>query len=183
MADRSSPPFRRSLDVLTGTAVALTLVVVMVSVKRLDLYERAYGLTMLRLFSKTFAIWIGVVFVLFALSVAGLWRHRHWFLPAAAGAGLATLLVLNAVNPEAVVVRHNVAHARAGGRFDPGYLAELSDDAVPALVEAVPHLDTDAQDMVRAELCRQPLRPWHGWAASNLSHVGADERRQAFCAF
>ena len=57
-------------------------------------------------------------------------------------AGLVALLALNVANPEALVVRHNVAFAERTGRFDPLYLTDLSDDAVPALVDALPRLVT-----------------------------------------
>ena len=78
----------------------------------------------------------------------------------AAGTGLAALLALNVANPEAVVVRHNVDFAASSGRFDPGYLAELSDDAVPALEEALPRLQPDARARVLETICA--VRPASG---------------------
>jgi uncharacterized protein DUF4153 len=158
---------------LSLAAIALTEVIVIVAVRRLDLYERVFGLTMLRLYSKTFAVWIGVVFALLSLSVAGVAARRRWFLSAAAATGLALLLALDMVNPEAVVVRHNVAHAERSGRFDPAYLAELSDDAVPTLVGALPRLDQAARADVVSRLCPPQPDPWKGWAAYN------DARREA----
>lgn len=57
------------------------------------------------------------------------------------------------MNPEAVVVRHNVDRAVRTEKVDPGYLAELPDDAVPALVRALPDLPDPARGEVLAAVC------------------------------
>lgn len=146
-------PTRRSFLVLGEIAVALTLVIVLVAVRRLRLYDQAFGLTMLRLYSMLFAAWVAAVFVLLGCALAGLGRTRSWLVPGAAAVGLAGLLVVNAANPEAMVVRHNMAHFERTGRFDAGYAVGLSDDAVPALAEALPHLDDATQDRLLDGLC------------------------------
>jgi uncharacterized protein DUF4153 len=171
----------RLLFVLGEATVALTLVIVYVAVRRMDIYEQALGLTMLRLYVRLFSLWIGAVFVLLGLGLAGLGSGRSW-LPAAAGVvGLTVVLALNVVNPEAVVVRHNVAFAERTGRFDPAYLAELSEDAVPTLVEVLPRLQKPARRAIRAEICRGSPWPWTGWAASNLSRTRAGHAAAVAC--
>ena len=108
--DTSEGPTRGRIVRLSEACVGLTLVVVVSALRRLDLYENAYGLTMLRLYAAVFAGWIGVSLVLL-----GGWVHkrrdRAWFPAAAVGAGLAALLALNVINPEAIVVRRNVTLA------------------------------------------------------------------------
>ena len=181
--DVSDPADRRRFTVLAEAAVALTLVVVVVAVVRLGLYEQAFGFTMLRLYSKVFAAWIGVVFLLLALHLVGLGRGRQWLPSVAVAAGLLALLGLNLANPEAVVVRHNVAFAERTGRFDPVYLTDLSDDAVPALVAALPRLDPDARQVVLAQVCRMSPVGGDGrsWWASNISHRAAGHARATVC--
>jgi hypothetical protein len=142
-------------------AVALTLVIVAVAVRRLHLYEQAFGLTMLRLCSTVFALWVGAVFVLLAARLAGVGRGRQWFTSAAVGVGLAVLLALNLLNPEAVVVQRNAERPD----FDPVHALTLTPDAVPALVEA--GLGGDA--CAWAEKFDQ----WDGWLAWNLSRERA----------
>ena len=110
-SDRS----RRRLVLLSEVVIALTLVVVVSALRRLDLYENAYGLTMLRLYAAVFVGWIGVSLVLLGAWVAK-GGDRGWFPAAAVAAGLVAVLALNVVNPEAVVVRRNV---RAGGAVGP----------------------------------------------------------------
>ncbi|MCA1691254.1 MAG: DUF4173 domain-containing protein [Actinobacteria bacterium] len=177
---------RRRIVILAEAAVVLTLVVVLVALRRLGLYEEAFGLTMLRLYSQVFAVWVAVVFVALGLAVAGVGRGRAWFPAAAVVAGLVALLVLNVANPEALVVRHNVDHATRTGRFDPGYLAGLSDDAVPALVSSLSQLPAEAQATVRDLVCgsrsvRQDPSQFRGWAAWNHSREQAEEARAKLC--
>jgi hypothetical protein len=170
---------------LAEVAVALTLVIVVVALRRLALYEDAFGLTMLRLYSLVFALWVAAVFVALGAYLAGAGRDKAWFPPAAAAGGLLAVLVLNVVNPEALVVRHNVDHAARSGRFDPGYLAELSDDAVPALVDALPTLPPEAREAVREAVCAgsgSDDGPFTGWAAWNRSRAAADAARAEVCA-
>lgn len=172
----------RRFIALSEIVVVLTLLIVVVAIRRMRLYEQAYGLTMLRLYVELFTMWIGAVFVMLGLSVAGLWAPRAWLVPAAVAAGLVLLLGLNVANPESVVVRHNVAHAERTGRFDPAYLAELSEDAVPTLVGELPRLAEADRAEVLLRLCPpEPLR-FKGWAAYNVSLDVAYEKLVAACA-
>ncbi|HVF14098.1 MAG TPA: DUF4173 domain-containing protein [Acidimicrobiales bacterium] len=180
--DLSDPRDRRRFTVLAEVAVALTLVIVVVALVRLNLYEDAFGLTMLRLYATVLAVWIGVVFVLLAVDVGvGRGRGRQWLPSAAVAVGLLALLALNVANPEAMVVRHNVAFAERDGRFDPVYLTDLSDDAVPALVDALPRLGPDARRLVLERVCEMGSagvseRRW--WGSNASRRAAADARRE-----
>ena len=180
LTDLDDPATRRRFLLLGEAAVALTLVVVFVALRRLDLYQDAFGLTMLRLYSQVFAAWMGGVFVLLAAVMAGAGHGRSWLPATAAATGLAALLALNVANPEAMVVRHNVDFAASSGRFDPGYLAELSDDAVPALAEALPRLQPEARAQVLATICasRPSSRGFWGY---NGGVDGAVDARNRVC--
>lgn len=151
VASMPSVRSRRRFTVLAELTVALTGVILAVAVRRLGLYEEAYGWTMLRLVSKAGAIWLGVVLVLAAMRLAGFHRHREWLLPAALAAGFVIVLVLNAINPEAIVARHNLGLPR---EIDPAYLAtRLSDDALPTIVESLPSLDVAEGERLRSLVC------------------------------
>jgi hypothetical protein len=171
---------RRRLLLLSEVVIALTLVVVVSALRRLDLYENAYGLTMLRLYAAVFVGWTGVSLVLL-----GAWvlkgRDRAWFPAAAVAAGLAAVLALNLGNPEALVVRRNVALAQQSGRFDSHYLSWLSDDAVPELVRTLPRLPAPLQASVVSNICARPPRTTKGWAAWNAAHRAADDARRRVC--
>ena len=169
VTDLSHQAHARRFTVMSEAAIALTMVIVAVALRRLGLYQDAYGLTMLRLYSSVFAVWIGVVLVLAGLGLAGVAAERAWFPAAAAVAGLALLLGLNIANPEAMVVRHNVDRAVSTQKVDPAYLAELSDDAVPELVRALPRLPEPARQEVLDAVCASSERSFDGWAAANTS--------------
>ena len=162
----SGPRGRRLSRALALVAAALTLLVVYVSFRRLSLYEEAYGFTMLRLYSHVFAVWVGVVFMLFAAGLAGIHRRRDWFLGAAGLSALALLAAMNLLNPEALVVTQNLQRAAATHRLDADYLATLSTDAAPALAQS-------GDSRARHAACS--IRPaGSGWAAWNLSGAQAD---------
>jgi hypothetical protein len=171
---------RRRLLLLSQACIALTLVIVATALHRLDLYENAYGLTMLRFFAAAFVVWVGICLVLLGGWFAG-HRRRAWFPGVAIGAGLAGLLVLNLVNPEAIVVRRNMALAERSGRFDTGYLFELSDDAIPELVRSLPRLEAATRAEVLNHVCSRPATADGGWAAWNGSERAAIAARNRVC--
>lgn len=177
----------RRFTALSLAAVALTLVLVGVALRRLGLYEQAYGLTVLRLFAVLFAVWIGGVFVLLGLSIAGVgraraWcRARAWFVPAAIAFALAGLLGVNLANPEAIIVRRNVERLAGTERFDAWTLTRLSDDAVPALVDALPSLPPADAATVLDAVCAGDRRPAGGFWAANASRAAAADARRSVC--
>jgi hypothetical protein len=175
-------PARRSLVLLAEATVALTLVIVGVAVRRLDLYDDVFGLTMLRLSSTVAAWWIGAVFVLVGLAVAGVRRDHDWLAGAVTVVSLATLIGFNAVNPEAVVVRHNVARSTTEVPFDASYLTSLSDDAVPSLEDALDDLDPAGADRTTTAICAGgDTDPDDGPLAWNLSADRAQDVRDRLC--
>jgi hypothetical protein len=174
----ATPGQRTVFTILAEVAVALTLVVVVVAVRRLNLYEDAFGLTMLRLYSELFSYWIGAVFLFLGATLAGVGPGRGWFVGAAVAAGLALLLALNVVNPEAVVAGDQLAGTRQVRRTDAGYVASLSEDAIPAVAARLPGLDPVARADLRARLCAArpdgvPRSRFTGWAAWNLGRERA----------
>jgi hypothetical protein len=173
VADREVSGVR--FTVLAEACIALTLLIVAVSLRRLDLYEDAYGWTMLRLIVKASAVWLAIAFVLLGVRLGGVAPRRSWLLPTLAGTALAIGLGLNVADPEAAVVRHDVGRADA----DAAYLTSLSDDAVPTLVDALPSLPPDVRAQVLAGLCPRPAeRAGLSW---NRSAARAERARDRVC--
>jgi hypothetical protein len=167
---------------LSEIAVVLTLVLVAGAVRRLGLYEQAYGLTLLRLWSLVFALWLGGVFVLLGVSLSGTVRtSRAWFVPAAMALGLAGLLILNVANPEALIVRRNIDRFAAADKVDVDQLLELSDDAVPALLDALSRLSPQAAVAVRSGVCDGPRHADGGFWSFNVAEDAAIEARNQHC--
>ena len=164
---------------LAALVPCLALGLVVVSLRRMGLYDHAFGLTMLRLWVMGAAAWMGVVLVLIAAHNAGVVARREWVLGAATLAALVLVLVADVANPEAFVVRHNLARSSQGAELDTAYLAELSDDAVPALATAFARADSlTQQQLVVALHCDDERR---GAATLNLAVRRAASPRRAAC--
>jgi hypothetical protein len=114
----------RPLTLLLGLLCALTLVVLASALKRLELYEEAFGFTRLRLLAHAGILWLGALFVLIVA------LHRTGWLPRATVAmSAAAALAFALSNPDGRIAAHNLERHSV----DVFYLRELSADAAPAL--------------------------------------------------
>lgn len=179
--DLSTALRQRTFLILAESAVVLTLAIVVVAVRRLHLYEQAYGLTLQRLFASVFALWVGGVFVLLAVSLAGVHRQRRWLVSAAISFGLVCVVALDVVNPERLVVARNVDHYERTAKLDVDHLAGLSDDAVPAIAGALPRLDPATRAALHERLCTPDGSPRPDWLARSRSADLADRARAGVC--
>jgi hypothetical protein len=154
---KENPAHERVFRALAGAHIILLFVVMASAVRRMLLYQSEYGLTELRLYTTAFIAWLGLVFVWFILTV--LRGRREQFAFGMIIAGFLVIAALHFINPDALIVRTNVAHARAGRGFDAAYALSLSADAVPALIESLPELkDQRDQRYLAVELLEQ----WSG---------------------
>ena len=148
------PAHERVLRLLSGSLVALLFVVMASALQRMNLYTQEYGLTELRLYTTAFMFWIATVLIWFLLTV--LRGHRRYFAFGALVTGFLAIATLNALNPDALIVRANVARLEVGEeRFDAPYLASLSADAVPSLIETLPAMNEDDHRAVEEGLRRR----------------------------
>jgi hypothetical protein len=172
----------RRLTRLSLAIVGLTLVIVGVAIKRMMLYEDAYGLTMLRLYVVVFAAWLGLALLLVGALLVGVRRDRAWLPGVASLSLLGVLLALNVVNPEAVVARHNLTRPPTAAPVDESYLGDLSDDALPTIVDLLPRLDDSTRARVIAAVgCTGDDYGDQGWAAANLARANANRARAKLC--
>lgn len=123
------------LRIALGLLAAEALVVVGSALYRMHLYQEAYGFTQLRLLVDVFEAWLGVLVIAGLVAAVtgtaiagGLWLGRF-----ALVSGAVALLGIAAINPDAWIAEHNVSRYEETGKIDTDFLAELSDDAVPAL--------------------------------------------------
>jgi hypothetical protein len=164
---------RRVFAFLAAAAVVLTLVMVQSAVIRLGLYDAAFGLTLLRLYSTIFAWWIGAVLVLVGLALCGVGARRSWLPGAVACSALITLVLVNVVDPERMIMNRNLDRLHETGRFDTYHATGLSDDGLVVLVDRFDELGIQHRTEVRAELCGRS-RP-DPRATTNLSvRAGTD---------
>ena len=119
------------LRALLAALCALCLVVLASALKRLGLYEDAYGATRLRMLADANILWLGAVLVLVLATLAtgrSGWLPRAVVLVSACGA-----VAFAAVNPDGRIASRNVDRYLDGGRIDTDYLDELSADAAVPL--------------------------------------------------
>lgn len=132
-APRTTPQDRLWLRVAIGVLCVETLVVVASALYRMHVYQQAYGFTRLRLLVDVFEGWLGLLVL--AVLVSGVALKGTWLPRFALVSGVAALLGLAAINPDAWIARHNLDRLAETGKVDWYYLQELSDDAVPVLAE------------------------------------------------
>ena len=156
----------RALRVLLGLLCALTLVVLASALKRLGLYEEAFGFTRLRLLAHGGILWLGGLFVL--VLAAGALRNARWLPRATVALSAAFGLAFGLSNPDARIAEHNVARYERGGPIDLAYLSTLSPDATPVLVRLPATVDYDPLVLWEARLERDD-----GLAGANLGRARA----------
>lgn len=158
--------------VLAGVLLLLLGVVMASALQRMRLYQREYGLTELRVYTTAFMLWLAVVLAWAAVTV--LRSRRDLFAVGALASGFAAIFVLHALNPDALIARTNLDRPN----LDVAYLTHLSDDATPALVDALPSLDPALRAQLESELARRrdDSADWRTWNWSRSRGQSALER-------
>jgi uncharacterized protein DUF4153 len=144
----------------------LLLAVVMASaLARMRLYVGAFGLSEIRVYSTAFMLYLAGVFAWFAWTTLRGQGRRFAF--GALIQGFAVLGGLHLINPDAFIVRTNLARPPAERPFDGWYAASLSADAVPILLDALPRLEARARcaaaDGLLAQRRRLERDDWRNW--------------------
>jgi Domain of unknown function (DUF4173) len=162
---KDNPAHERVFRLLAGAQVFLLFVIMASAVRRMLLYQSEYGLTELRLYTTAFMAWLALVFIWFVATA--LRGQREQFACGALVAGLLVIMTLHVINPDALIVRTNVAHAQAGSIFDAHYASSLSADAAPALMESLPALKEHERRIIAAHILgvssSQAGADWRSW--------------------
>lgn len=137
---------------------------------RLRLYVHEFGLTTDRVYAAAAMTWIAFTLALYAGTVVR-GRPRR-FASGALLAGIAAVFVLAAFNPDARVAATNLA--RSSDRpVDIAYLIRLGDDAIPAIIARLDHLDPATRCDVVNTLKERHARPapadWQSWNAGTAA--------------
>ncbi len=136
VASRATVRDRVLVRVLLGLLGVFTLAVVASALYRMSLYQDAYGYTVLRVFVDGLELWFGLLVAMLLVALVRL--SASWVPRAVLVSGAVFTLGFAAMNPEAWVADRNIDRYEATGRIDTAYLASLSADAVPVLVDRLP---------------------------------------------
>ncbi len=191
LARRSSPLQRAAFLVLSVAMIGMVMVILASAIQRLNLYESAYGYTVLRLYSHAFAIWMAAVFVLFTVTLLA--ARPRLFVFGGFLAGMAYLLVMNLLNPDALIAQENIQRylqhqttqgERLSRHLDNEYLTTLSEDAVPIIVQVLDRLDRPVQAAVAQAYLEQltaleKQATEDGWPSFHLARYNALATLQA----
>lgn len=186
---RESEIHRRVFSGLGVALVALLLVMLVSAYQRLVLYEAAYGFSRLRTYTHIFLVWIGLLLV--ATIILEILHRERTFAFAMLVASFGFAISLSLLNVDAFIVKQNIQREINGaeepfkkdGRaaLDAQYFLDLSDDAVPALVDSyrTPSLPAPVKEKVGAALAciryqRDQVDREHSWQSFHFSRVTAD---------
>ncbi len=175
-ARRERPVDRVMLRVLLGLLCALSVVIVVSALYRMETYQKVYSFTGERIFVMGFELLLGTVFVL--VMVAGIGGRGAWIPRATAVLGVLLLLSLAVLNPEDYAARRNILRYQETGKIDAWYLRALSADATPALAELPDAVRRCALSWIAPKLADPD--PWYAWnlgrmqARDTLARVGPE---------
>jgi Domain of unknown function (DUF4173) len=172
-----------ALRAVSTALVALALVILVSAFQRMILWEsvEAYLDTGLRVYVRSFILWLGIAFGWLLVAV---WLRPKWFAIGGFVALLGFVATINLVNPDDDVVRSNLARFEANPAYNVANIMTpgLSEDAIPALVEAFQTTKNPQMvEFLKDELGFQYARLERNgdvreWAAFHLSRLAAYDR-------
>lgn len=160
---------------LTAVFIGLLMIILISSSQRLALYEAAYGFTRLRTYTHFFTLWLGALLLIVA--ALQLIKRSDKFALAYVLIAMGFALTLPALNVDAFIVRHNVSRLTLGHSLDISYIAGLSSDMVPELVNLRHQYPEHQREIDAALLCNaartNSYENENGWRSTNLSRARA----------
>lgn len=141
---------QKRFTVLCGIMVVQLFLLLASSFYRLALYEQQYGLTIMRLYSHAFVVYLAVLVGCFFI-VTLLKRPLTHFAFCFVISSIGYFGVMNIINPEAIITKYNLNQATV--KKDYYYLLQqLSSDALPAFMQYYRTHKTDLDIADSAEI-------------------------------
>ncbi|HET7436333.1 MAG TPA: DUF4173 domain-containing protein [Thermoanaerobaculia bacterium] len=166
LVSRRSATFRA----LALTQVALVFVIAASAYRRMQLYRDEFGLTQLRFYTTAFMVWLAVLLLWFAIIVL-LRGQRQRFAIGVLSTAVAAVVLLHAINPDALIVNVNLQRAADGRRaFDSKYAGQLSDDAAEVIVA---HRTAFDPIVFYRYVRRERPMGWRTWNVSRARAIAA----------
>ncbi len=169
LTDFSKPTLGRMFKSLASCLLVLLIVVMASAALKLQLYMTTFGMSTLRLYVAATLVWLAVVFVWFVLTMMKDRPNR--FAWGAVVSLAATVFGLNLLNPDQFVAEWNLRPAAAKA-VDWSYLAELSADATPVILQNWERVPTNNRHLFANKLMGiQGRTP--NWRSRNISELQA----------
>jgi uncharacterized protein (TIGR03382 family) len=177
----------RAYLTLATALILLTLVVLASATLRLQLYQDAYGWTELRLYVAVSIVAMAATLVTLAAFLVR--DQTRWLGHAMVVIGVISLIGLNVIAPAAFVAERNLQRVidpslvppDGEATLDADYLAVLPDDAIPAMVAALPRLPVEEVARLHTMLVqrRAELQSDAGFASPFAWNLGRERARAA----
>lgn len=159
---------------LNSVLVLSTFVMLLSAHYRMSLYEESFGYTYLRVFTHGFMI---MVFAMLCATFYRVWSDKIKLAKWLAVIGLISYVTINYANVDTFIARKNVERFYRTGSIDVYYMAELSDEALPYLLELTYVTDSKIQQAAKEQIIIKRInhdnfetRIWQGY---NLSEQQA----------
>ncbi|MDE1464391.1 DUF4153 domain-containing protein [Spartinivicinus poritis] len=120
------------LSILT---IVATAIIELSALHRMALYLKNYSLTELRFYSTAFLFFIMSIFICYAVTV--LRQKRGAFVLWSSSTALSFILILNIINPDALIAKANLENKFSNIKPDTSYLSSLSEDAYPVIADYI----------------------------------------------
>jgi len=130
--ERENSKLEMSNNVFLSLLIVCTLNMLFSAHYKMSLYENTYGYTYLRVFVHLFML---LLFILFIIVLGGIWLRKLPVTKLCIIASLAMYVVLNYINVDVFIVKKNIELYNRTNKLDVNYLANLSYDTLPYLVQ------------------------------------------------
>jgi len=169
LTKQSGLALRKTIRILNSLLIGCTFVMLLSAHFRMSLYEETYGYTYLRIFTHAF---MAFILILLAAALYKVWKDGFRLLRAYIIISIVAFVAVNYMNVDVIVARNNIDRYHKTHNIDVQYLAGLSYDAVPLLVELLDDKDKNVAAQIenclyekKKELSRK--RPWQSFNISS----------------
>ncbi|MBQ7670804.1 MAG: DUF4173 domain-containing protein [Clostridia bacterium] len=145
ISKKNSGKLPAAIKILCSFIAVFTLIIIATSISKMVMYIDVYGMTVLRISTSAFMIWMALVFI---AALVRLYVRRLDVLSVGLAAGLAVLSVLGIFNVRGYVAKYNYeAHVAYEKAVDVRYMETLGDEGVEYLY----HLTKDENKKTASE--------------------------------
>jgi hypothetical protein len=168
LIERNTEHHSKAFKYLSTALVIQVMVLMIFAFNRLSLYEAAFGFTTLRLYSHAFVLLLVVVYLFLLYKIFIDTRESAFALRTLFAVAL-FIAAMNLLNPDAFIAQKNLERFNATGKIDFDYLAGLSSDAAPVLVNIFEKGDATARSPLGRALYDRSVAESGGWQSWNQS--------------
>jgi len=167
---------KKIFKTLASILIIQVIIIMYSAIVRLSLYEQAYGLTTLRLYSHAFILLLALVLGMLFYKIHKQTKEETFALELFISV-LLFLFSMNILNPDAFIADYNIRNADKIKKLDTDYLCYLSDDALPSTIEILDSQDETIKADFASCIYHKTLGQENNgnWKSFNISHSKAKE--------